>query len=83
MRYARPASVACNYCGKVFGIGPIGRVPRFCKPSCRVAYCARGKHARLSAEEKQRRIAWNLLIDAGIVARDQPLPPMRKEEGAP
>ena len=77
MPWTRPTTVACANCGTVFAIGPIGRVPHHCKPSCRVAYCERTKHLRPTAEEKQRRVVWNVLIDAGIVARDRPLPPRR------
>jgi hypothetical protein len=46
MPYTRPTRATCANCGRVFDINPIGRIPRHCRPSCRVRYCERRKHLR-------------------------------------
>lgn len=79
MPYTRPKTVVCANCGNAFPINPIGRVPRHCKPSCRVAFCAKTKHLRPSAEEKLRRTIGAVLLDADIIPPDRPLPPRRED----
>jgi hypothetical protein len=83
MPTARPTSITCANCGAPVTVNPLGRLPRHCSASCRVAFSLRRKHQRPSARDEQRRVIWDVLIDAGIVARDQPLPPMRKAEDTP
>jgi len=80
MAYVRPSTATAN-CGKVFEIGPIGRVPRFCRPACRTAACDRAKRGgRPSAEDNQLALIWGVLQDAGVIPADRPLP-IRKSEG--
>jgi hypothetical protein len=82
MAYLRPSAATCANCGKVFEVGPIGRVPRFCRPACRTAACDRAKRGgRPSSEDRQRALIWGLLQDAGVIPPDKPLP-MRKVEDA-
>jgi hypothetical protein len=66
MAYVHPSIAACANCGEAFEVGPIGRVPRFCRPVCRTATCDRAKRGdRPSAAEKQRRVIWGVLQGAG------------------
>lgn len=82
MAYQRPATVTCANCGKTFEVGPLGRVPRFCKPACRTATYDKAKRGdRPSVEERQRLLIWELLQDAGLIPSDKTLP-MRKRENA-
>ena len=82
MAYVRPTTATCANCGKEFEIGSIGRVPRFCRPTCRTAACDRARRGgRPSAADKQRALIWEVLQDAGVIPADRPLP-MRKSEGA-
>ena len=76
----RPAKAICGYCERTFKIGPVGRVPTYCKPSCRVmAFDKRHQADPLSRDDRQRLLIWTLLQDAGLIASDKPLP-MRKQE---
>ena len=78
----RPAIVGCANCCNTFAVGPIGKVPRFCRPACRTMACAKAKRGgRPSAEDQQRQLIWGKLRDAGVIPADKPLP-MRKAEDA-
>jgi hypothetical protein len=79
MGYQRPTTITCARCRKVVSVGPIGRVPTYCSPSCRTAACEARSSNRPSAEEKQRAVVWNVLQDAGIIPADKPLPPRRED----
>ena len=76
----RPHHIACARCHKTVHVAPVGRLPIYCTASCRTAACMarRGRDGSPSAEEKQRLVAWILLIDAGIVPPGRPVPPMRR-----
>ena len=82
MAYVRPIAATCDHCNRRFDIGPIGRVPRYCRPACRTAAC-NAKRTRPgnwpSAEDRTRRVMWSVLQDAGIIASDRPLPPKRED----
>jgi hypothetical protein len=80
MACERPSTATCANCGKVFEVGPIGRLPRFCRPTCRTAACDRAKRGgRPSAEDKQRALIWGVLQDAGVIPADKPMPPRRED----
>ena len=80
MDYERPRTATCAHCGRTFRVGPIGRVPLYCKPSCRVtAFDKRHRATKPSADERQRLMLWRMLIDLKVIAADTPLPP--KPEG--
>ena len=82
MAHKRPATGTCAHCKRTLEIGPIGRVPKYCRPACRTAAYDQAKRGgRPSAEERQRRVIWGVLQDAGIIPTDKPLP-MRKAEDA-
>lgn len=83
----RPRRVRCARCDKSIAVPPVGRIPRFCGPSCRQqAYVARKPPAPKAAEvlpptpeavEAMRALIrselWDLLTKAGVVAG--PMPP--------
>ena len=39
MSYQRPTTITCARCRKVVSVGPMGRVPTYCSPSCRTVAC--------------------------------------------
>jgi endogenous inhibitor of DNA gyrase (YacG/DUF329 family) len=81
MDYERPATATCANCGRTFKVGPIGRVPLFCRPACRTIHFDKNKRGtKVSAEDRQRLSMWELLQDAGVVPADMPPPPKRKPE---
>ena len=71
MSYQRPATVACAYCRRVVSVGPIGRVRRYCSPTCRTAACEARRGGRPSSEDRQRALIWGILQDAGIIPADK------------
>jgi hypothetical protein len=77
MSYQRPTTVACSRCRKVVSVGPIGRVPTFCSPSCRTAACEAKRGPKSSIEDRIARRIWQAMADANLVSADRPLPPMR------
>jgi hypothetical protein len=81
MSYQRPTTITCARCRKVVSVGPMGRVPTYCSPSCRTVACQAKGADRPPAEEKQRALIWGILQDAGVIPADKPLP-MRKSEDA-
>jgi hypothetical protein len=82
MDYQRPTTAVCAHCGKAFRVGPNGRVPKFCKPGGRTSASDKAKRGdRPSAEERQRRLLWGVLQDAGLIPVDKPLPVRKAESG--
>ena len=82
MDYERPTKGTCRNCGKTFKINPLGRVPVFCRPACRVIYFDKNTRApKLSAADRQRLLTWELLKDAGLIPADKPMPTRRAERG--
>lgn len=87
----RPRRVRCARCDKSIAVPPVGRVPRFCGPSCRQqAYVARRPPAPKAVEVLPqsteatdairsliRSELWDLLTKAGVVAG--PMPPADTE----
>lgn len=87
----RPRRVRCARCDKSIAVPPVGRIPRFCGPSCRQqAYVARKPPApkaavvlppSTEATDAIRRLIrselWDLLTKAGVVAG--PMPPADTE----
>ena len=80
MNYERPTTAACAHCKRPFKIGPHGRVPTFCKPSCRTMnFVAKNRTGiKRTPEDRQRLRTWQLLQDAGIVPAAMP-PPLRRK----
>lgn len=71
----RPTKATCARCGKSFAIGPIGRVPKYCRQACRTATYDKAKRGgRPSAEDRQRWLIWGVLQDAGVIPADKPMP---------
>jgi len=42
----------CAHCKRTFKVGPIGRVPTFCKPSCRVLAFKKRHDTKVSPEDQ-------------------------------
>ena len=71
MSYQRPTLGVCDHCKRRFAIGPIGRVPRFCRPACRTAACTK-RGPKLSLEDKVAARAWEMLVAAKLVEGEAP-----------
>jgi hypothetical protein len=79
MDWTRPTEATCANCGHTFKVDPKGRVPLFCRPACRSIHFDKNKRdVRPTAEERQRRLIWSVLQDAGLIPADKPLPPRRE-----
>jgi hypothetical protein len=77
----RPTAIECGRCGKAVTVGPVGRVPIYCSPTCRVAASEerRGIQPRPMVDERMRATIWHTLQDAGVIPADKPLPPRRED----
>ena len=79
----RPTKIACAHCGREVEVAKRGRRPVFCGPSCRsMAFVKNRRGTKPSAEERQRRMLWQMLVDLKLVSADTPMPPPRKAEDA-
>jgi DNA-directed RNA polymerase subunit RPC12/RpoP len=77
----RPRFIRCQRCNRHVEINGKGRIPIFCGPNCRHrAFVQSTKATMPTATERQRRMIWSVLKDAGLVTSD--LPPPRRPEGA-
>ena len=81
MDYKTTTKKTCAHCGRTFKVGPLGRVPLFCRLACRITHFDQNKRGtRLSSRDRQRILTWELLQDAELVPAGKPLPPRRKQE---
>jgi hypothetical protein len=78
--YERPVTGTCAHCKRTFQIGPVGRVPTYCSPSCRTAACEAKRGPKSPIEDRIARRIWQALADANLVPADRPLPPRRAED---
>ena len=78
MGWRRPTTIACGRCRKTVAVGPIGRVPIYCSPSCRTAACAAKRGPKNPIEDRIARRVWQALVDCDLIP-DRPLPPRREE----
>jgi hypothetical protein len=65
---ARPETVECEVCGETVGVGPRGRVPRFCADHSAADLDQRTdteREADEQAEQARREIAEAKLVDDG------------------
>jgi hypothetical protein len=81
MDYQRPIRGVCAHCGHGFRVGPIGMLPKYCRPACRtLAYDKRRRETRPTVEQQHRALIWSVLKDAGLITADTPMPPRREAE---
>ena len=79
MAFKRPAEAVCANCGKPFAVNAVGRIPRFCRPACRVmAFDKKHGRPKVPIEDRIAGRIWQAMADAGFVTGE--LPP--KREGA-
>jgi hypothetical protein len=84
----RPRFVKCARCAKRIKVSRTGRLPGYCTVNCRsMAYAKRSRAAKLtlppsSADERLRRIVWEVLRDVGLVAGGEPPPNWPPQEDA-
>jgi hypothetical protein len=81
MTERRPRFTRCANCNTKITVAATGRIPVFCSGACRQANFYKNSHKPLSADDRQRAVTWQLLIDAGLIPADKPMP-MRKPENA-
>lgn len=82
-RMERPRKIACRHCGQTFKVGPHGRLPVFCSPSCRSMHFVKKNRTgvKVPFEERVALRIWQALVDAKIVTGDMPAAKPKPDEG--
>jgi endogenous inhibitor of DNA gyrase (YacG/DUF329 family) len=81
MAERRPRFIKCLSCKTKVEVTATGRIPKYCSNACRqLAFARNARSIKVSAEDRQRLLMWELLQDADVVATDKPLPPRRKPQ---
>ncbi len=79
----RPTKIACTHCGREVAVNARGRTPLFCGPSCRSMHFVQKNRTgtKVSAEERQRLMLWQMLVDLKVITADTPMPPPKPKPG--
>jgi endogenous inhibitor of DNA gyrase (YacG/DUF329 family) len=81
MSERRPRFIRCASCNMKVTVAEAGRIPVYCSNACRqLAFARNARGTKVSAEDRQRLLMWELLQDAGVVPAEMPPPPRSKPE---
>lgn len=82
----RPRTVRCRCCARSIRVATTGRLPVYCSSRCKQR-AFRTMHPewkpnrpKVSPADRQRRLIWGVLQDAGVIPMYKVLPPRREAE---